>query len=98
MEKNTPVVFQVRYNPFKDKGIGNRLYVIPNYLHSKTDWTATTDPDLIFEGFPLWLMAWGLEDIIKRMGKCTNFDQDWIAVIQTKYFSGSEAFLRTTFS
>nr|UGV38611.1 MAG: ORF1 [TTV-like mini virus] len=90
--KENPYIFQVRYNPFKDKGTGNRLYVVPNYLTSKTDWTPPTDTDLILENYPLWLMAWGFEDIIKRMGKCPLFDQNFIAVFQSSYLSQPEQY------
>nr|UGV42618.1 MAG: ORF1 [TTV-like mini virus] len=90
--KNTPLVFPVRYNPFRDKGLGNKLYFVPNYLSSKTDWEPTTDPELIFENYPLWLMAWGLEDILKRIGKTTELDLNWIAVFQSKYLSQPEPY------
>lgn len=90
--KQTPLIFTVRYNPFKDKGDGNRLYVVPNYLASKTNWDPPTDTDLVFENFPLWLMCWGFEDILKRIGKTTELDLNWTAVIQSKYLSQPEKY------
>lgn len=90
--KTTPLVFPVRYNPFKDKGDGNRLYVVPNYLSSKTDWNPTTDPELLFENYPLWLMLWGFEDILRRIGKTTDLDTNWTVVFQSKYLSQPEQY------
>nr|UGV36847.1 MAG: ORF1 [TTV-like mini virus] len=91
-EKQVPLVFKIRYNPFKDKGIGNKLYVIPNYSQAQTTWKPTTDPDLTFENFPLWIMCWGLLDILKRMGKTPNLEQDYIVVINSKYLSQPEQY------
>lgn len=90
--KENPYAFTVRYNPFKDKGYGNKLYLIPNYDNDIKKWDPTDDPDLLFENFPLWIMTWGLEDIVTRMGKCRNLYDDWTVVIQTKYMSGTEKY------
>lgn len=91
-KKEIPWVYTVRYNPFKDKGDGNEVYFIPNYDNSKTDWKPTTDTDIHFQGFPLWIMLWGIEGILKKMGKCPHIDDDWICVIKTKYFSVPEQY------
>ena len=88
--KQTPLVFPVRYNPYKDKGTGNQLYVVPNYLNSKNNWEPTTDPDLLFENYPLWLMLWGFEDMLKRIGKTQYLDQNWTVVFKSPYMSQKE--------
>nr|UGV38315.1 MAG: ORF1 [TTV-like mini virus] len=85
--KKTPYVYTVRYNPWKDKGKGNELYFIPTYDTSQNNWEPTRDTDIHFSNFPLWLMAWGLESIIKRMGKCPHIDDDWICVIKSSYLT-----------
>nr|UGV37154.1 MAG: ORF1 [TTV-like mini virus] len=85
--KKTPYIFTARYNPWKDKGKGNKLYFIPTYNASQNNWDPTSDPDLLFTDYPLWLMCWGLESIIKRMGKCPHIDDDWICVIQSSYLT-----------
>nr|UGV35250.1 MAG: ORF1 [TTV-like mini virus] len=84
-KKTSHYIFKARYNPFHDKGKGNVVYFIPTYDKSKTDWEPLSDPDLKFENFPLWLTCWGIEDIIKRMGKCHNLDMDWVMVIKSSY-------------
>nr|UGV34085.1 MAG: ORF1 [TTV-like mini virus] len=84
-KKDAHYIFKARYNPFHDKGKGNVVYFLPTYDKSKTDWEPLSDPDLKFENFPLWLTCWGIEDILKRMGKCHNLDMDWVMVIKSSY-------------
>lgn len=84
-KKDSHYIFKARYNPFHDKGKGNVVYFLPTYDKTKTDWEPLTDPDLKFENFPLWLTCWGIEDILKRMGKCHNLDMDWVMVIKSSY-------------
>nr|UGV39359.1 MAG: ORF1 [TTV-like mini virus] len=91
-ERHIPSVQTVRYNPFKDKGKGNKVYFIPTYNASHNSWEPTSDPDLMLTDHPLWILLWGLEDIMKKMGKCINIDNDWILVIQSSYFSSSEKY------
>nr|UYM03115.1 MAG: ORF1 [Anelloviridae sp.] len=91
-KKEIPWVYTVRYNPFKDKGKGNEVYFIPNYDNSKTNWKPTSDPDIHFKDFPLWIMLWGIEGIIKKMGKCPHLDDDWICVIKSSYFNIPEQY------
>lgn len=91
-ERQNPYVFPVRYNPFKDKGKGNQVYLIPTYDATHKKWEPTDDPDLMFSDFPLWIILWGLEDILKKMGKCKYLDTDWILVIKSKYLSLPEAY------
>lgn len=92
MQKNTPNVFSIRYNPYKDKGKGNKVYFIPNFQETHTTWEPTSDPDLMLQDFPIWIMLWGIEGIMKKMGKCPNLYEDWILVIQSKYFSSPEKY------
>jgi hypothetical protein len=84
--KQNPYVYTARYNPYKDKGKSNEVYFIPNCVKSHTSWEPTNDPSLLFTGFPLWLIFWGIEDILKKMGKCQHLDDDWICVIKSDAF------------
>lgn len=90
MEKD--YAFTVRYNPFKDKGTGNEVYFIPNYDKSKLDWEPTSDPSLLFTNLPLYIIFWGIEDMLKKMGKCQHLDDDWICVIRSKYLYPPEKY------
>lgn len=84
-EKTNPYTYTVRYNPYKDKGDGNEVYFIPNYDPKQTDWNPTSDPSIHFSGFPLWIMLWGIESTLNKMGKCPKLEEDWICVIRSKY-------------
>lgn len=83
--KHEPYIYEMRYNPDKDKGTGNIVYWVNN-LDSK-NWDPPEDPDLKIENFPLWLSLWGWEDYTRKLGKLRNLDQDWMLCIRTKYFS-----------
>lgn len=91
-ERTTPSVISVRYNPYKDKGKGNQIYFIPNNKPSHTSWEPTQDTDIHFQDFPLWIMLWGIEDIIQKMGKCPNLYENWIMVIKSSYFNEKETY------
>nr|UGV36412.1 MAG: ORF1 [TTV-like mini virus] len=91
-ERTTPNIITVRYNPYKDKGKGNKVYFIPNNSPTHRTWEPTSDPDLMFENFPLWIMLWGIEDIVQRMGKAPNINENWLLVIQSKYLSENEPY------
>lgn len=91
-KRENPYVFTVRYNPFKDKGYGNQLYLVPNYDNDIKKWEPTSDTDILFTDYPLWLMGWGLEDILKRMGKCRDIDNDWTLVFKCSYLEPKEQY------
>lgn len=90
--RETPNVSKVRYNPFKDKGTGNKIYFVPNFSRAQQTWDPPSDKDIQFENFPLWIMLWGIEGILRQMGKCPNLYEDWVMVIQTQYFSSPQRF------
>ncbi|AXQ65809.1 MAG: hypothetical protein [Anelloviridae sp.] len=90
--KESNYIFKVRYNPFHDKGQGNQVYFIPTYDETHKTWEPTKDPDLTWLDQPLWLIFWGLEDMIKRLGKCKNLDMDWVMVVKSKYLVPPEPY------
>nr|UGV37824.1 MAG: ORF1 [TTV-like mini virus] len=93
LERKTDSIIYLRYNPYKDKGKGNKVYFIPTYMAQHNTWEPTSDTDLLLQDFPLWIMLWGFEDIVKKMGKCPNLDYDWVLVINSKYISGTEPYI-----
>lgn len=88
--KTTDYIIPVRYNPWKDKGKGNKMYWVPNIAATKNDWNPTGDPDLEINDYPLWIMAFGWEDMTSRIGKAKNLDNDYILVIRSQYLSQPE--------
>lgn len=91
--RKTDSIIQLRYNPYKDLGQGNRIYMVPTYAFTHNKWEPTSDKDLLLENFPLWIMLWGYENVLKAMGKCPNIDYDWVLVIQCSYVSGTEPYI-----
>nr|UGV35737.1 MAG: ORF1 [TTV-like mini virus] len=92
-KKNSDNIITIRYNPHKDKGQGNQVYFVPNNSSSHLTWEPTGDPDIMFENFPLWILLWGIEDIVTRMGKCKNLYEDWVLVIKCRYLSEKENYI-----
>nr|UGV36439.1 MAG: ORF1 [TTV-like mini virus] len=85
--KTEPLIIKLRYNPDKDKGTGNRLYWVPNSVATKTNWDPPSDPSLIIEGFPMWIMLWGWADYTARTGAATDLNNNWILVFNCSYLN-----------
>nr|UGV38196.1 MAG: ORF1 [TTV-like mini virus] len=81
----TTFTFPVRYNPFADKGVGNKLYLIKwkDAAHD-TDWD-TPIPETLYENLPLWLMFWGYLDYFRKSGDTSTLDTTALIVIKTNY-------------
>nr|UGV42612.1 MAG: ORF1 [TTV-like mini virus] len=87
--KHDPYIIPIRYNPNKDKGIGNKAYFLTTYDATHKSWDPPTDPELIIENFPLWLMLWGFEEYMLNTGKISKLDENGILVIRSPYFNES---------
>lgn len=77
---------EIRYNPFKDKGIGNKVYLV-NILqqdHSHT-WDAPLDDDIVWKDLPLYNLTWGYLDFQRKCGLNTAIDTNKCLVIYTPY-------------
>lgn len=59
--------YTVRYNPDTDTGEGNKIYLVSN--SRATSWKEPENKVLIFDGFPLYILAWGWTDYIKKQNK-----------------------------
>ncbi len=82
----TEVFWQVRYNPFRDKGIGNRVYFKSLAQVNTTFTNEPQDQNLIITNYPLWLIMWSWYDWQKKLSKIHHIDQDYAIVIKTPYF------------
>lgn len=87
---DTDFIVNIRYNPWKDKGKGNKAYWVSNIQATKGDWEPMGDPDLEINDYPFWIMLYGWEDMTRRIGKATNLDNDWILVLRSNYFNTKE--------
>lgn len=75
-----------RYNPFKDKGDGNKIYLVNTDSGPHLDdWTPPADEDIVLENIPLWLGLWGYLDYQRKCNTTNTVDTKRIAVIQSKY-------------
>nr|UHK05868.1 MAG: ORF1 [Torque teno midi virus] len=71
-----------RYNPAIDDGKGNKIWLCSIVGGSYTIPTVT--PDLIFEGYPLWLAFWGYWDYLQQ-AKSKSFFGLHMFVVQSPY-------------
>ncbi len=62
----TSVFQECRYNPFKDKGKGNKVYLKSTKDYEGSMLTLPTDPKRIITDLPLWLIFWGWIDWIVK--------------------------------
>lgn len=75
-----------RYNPFADKGVGNKLYLVPiNTVQHSDDWSPPANKDVLCEDLPINIMLWGYLDFHRKCKEYNDIDTTCICVIQTKY-------------
>nr|UGV38625.1 MAG: ORF1 [TTV-like mini virus] len=80
-----PMFETIRYNPDKDTGKDTMVYLVPNF-QSYTEWKKPENDQLIFHGFPLWMLLWGWVDWQKKLALVNQIDQHYIIIIETKAF------------
>lgn len=67
-----------RYNPMRDKGYGNSLYLVNVLRDAQAGWQKPSNPNLITEGFPLWLLFWGWVDWQKKLSAVQQIDENYV--------------------
>lgn len=76
---------QCRYNPFKDKGKGNKVYMKSTSLQQGSFMTLPQDTRLLIQDMPLWLIFWGFEDWLLKSKPIQHLQEDYQVVIQSDY-------------
>nr|UGV38647.1 MAG: ORF1 [TTV-like mini virus] len=76
---------ECRYNPFKDKGTGNRVYWASTDTGRGSFLTLPTNPKLIISDLPLWLILWGWGDWTLKSKPISHLQEEWQLVIQSPY-------------
>lgn len=76
---------ECRYNPFKDKGTGNKVYVVPTDSGLGSFLTLPTKQDLIVEDLPLWLIFWAWGDWLLKSKPITHLQEEYQIVVQSPY-------------
>lgn len=89
---NTPNVTEItelfhecRYNPFRDKGIGNKVYLKSTKQTQGSFLTLPTDDRLIVLDMPLWLIFWGWTDWLLKSKPIYHLNDDYQVVFQSPY-------------
>nr|ALN98238.1 ORF1 [Chimpanzee anellovirus] len=80
------LIIKCRYNPERDTGVGNKIYILKN-TRNESGWDPPSNDNLILEGFPLWLILFGWTDWQKKLGEAQQIDINYILVIQSNFLS-----------
>lgn len=86
LTKTDPLFYKYRYNPETDTGEKNKIWLVSN--STAQSWQPPDNPQIIFDGFPLYILLWGWPDFIKKAKIVVDPDENYILVIQTDQFHG----------
>ncbi len=84
--KSTANTIQCRYNPFNDKGVGNKIFLVSNNT-DRGPWSEPTDPKLVREDLPLWLLPFGWLDWQNKLNHVSAVDTSYMTLIESPYIS-----------
>lgn len=88
-EMSNPIFIQCRYNPWLDKGYGNKAYWV-KVTELGQGWSDEPSSDLKIEGFPLWILLWGFEDWTNKLQKTQHLWDSYALVVVTPYIKCPE--------
>nr|UGV38426.1 MAG: ORF1 [TTV-like mini virus] len=83
-EVSGPLIYTLTYNPAKDTGQDNIVYLVPTI--DQNNMNPTDNENLKFHGFPLNILLWGWTDWVKKLKLASNFENDYMLIIETKFF------------
>lgn len=86
---SNPMFIECRYNPWLDKGYGNKAYWV-KITTEESGWGTEPSSDLMIEGFPLWILLWGFEDWTNKLQKTQHLWDSYALVVKTKYIKCPE--------
>lgn len=78
------LIVECRYNPYSDKGTGNKIYLVST-LGKEGFLPPSTQHDFYIEGYPLWLMWYGWLDWCVKLRPGAQIDINYTAVFQSPY-------------
>ncbi len=81
----TSLFVECRYNPFKDKGTGNKVYLAPTDTGNGSFLTLPKDLRLIIENLPLWIIFWGWGDWLLKSRPVAHIQEEYQIVVQSPY-------------
>lgn len=77
--------FYARYNPMKDNGQGNKVYMKSTSLPQGSFLTLPKE-DIIASELPLWIIMWAWESWLNKAKPIQHIQDDYQLVIQTQFF------------
>lgn len=81
----TGVYQECRYNPFKDKGTGNKVYIKSTNTSQGSFTSLPADNRLLITDFPLWLVFWGWISWLEKSKPVHHLKEDYQLVFQSPY-------------
>nr|UGV34991.1 MAG: ORF1 [TTV-like mini virus] len=81
----TSLFVECRYNPFKDKGTGNKVYIVPTDTGNGSFLSIPTNLKLSIENLPLWIIFWGWGDWLLKSRPVAHIQEEWQVVVQSPY-------------
>lgn len=78
-----PLLIQCRYNPQRDTGLLNEAYILPN--HNSDNFNPPTGSNEHIDGFPLWLMFWGLTDWWRKSKPGSQIDLNYTFCFKSQF-------------
>lgn len=79
------LIIPCRYNPYRDTGEGNIVYLKKN-TKDEQGWELPSDPNIQYDGFPLWLLLFGWTDWQKKLHAVQQLDLNYIVTIRSDFF------------
>nr|UGV42499.1 MAG: ORF1 [TTV-like mini virus] len=74
-----PLIIHCRYNPERDKGENNQIYIVPNTQW--TSWDPPTSSNLVLSGFPIYDIMWGYVDWQEKIHEAQKILDNYIFVM-----------------
>lgn len=82
--RTIPNIRECRYNPLKDKGVGNKIFM-QSITSDINTWHTPQNPKLMRENLPLWILCWGWFDWQKKLQEIHLIDNEYVTVIVSPY-------------
>lgn len=76
---------ECRYNPFKDKGRGNKVYLVSTDTGNTSFLSIPNNPKIVIQDLPLWLILWGWLSWLEKSRPIAHLKEEWQVVIQSPY-------------
>nr|UGV36464.1 MAG: ORF1 [TTV-like mini virus] len=89
--KTTPNIIECRYNPFADKAVGNKIFLV----HNSTDrgpWEEPHDIKLMRQDLPLWLLTYAWTDWQNKLQAVSKVDTSYMTIIECPYIEPKQKY------